>query len=111
MNMQRLMFEKQMASQVARAREMFDWLGTFYVLASLGMFAGFAKTRKPNVLMPFLPLTFIVGYQAHLAYGNKIQRIRDEAENILSNETNLIALPGGPLTFDDVELARQALKK
>ena len=40
MNMQRLMFEKQMASQVARAREMFDWLGTFYVLASLGMFAG-----------------------------------------------------------------------
>ena len=40
MNMQRLMFEKQMATQVARAREMFDWLGTFYALASLGMFAG-----------------------------------------------------------------------
>ena len=37
--------------------------------------------------------------------------ILDEAENILSNEANLIALPGGPLTFDDVELARKALKK
>ena len=36
----------------------------------------FARTKKPNVLVPFLPLTFIVGYQAHLAYGNKIQRIR-----------------------------------
>lgn len=41
MNMQRLMFEKQMATQVARARELFDWLGTFYVLASFGMFAGY----------------------------------------------------------------------
>ena len=40
MNMQRLMFEKQMASQVAWAREMFDWLGTFYALSSLGMFVG-----------------------------------------------------------------------
>ena len=41
MNMQRLMIEKQMATQIARAREMFDWLGTFYALSSLGMFAGY----------------------------------------------------------------------
>ena len=38
--MQRLMIEKQMASQVARAREMFDWLASFYVLSSVGMFVG-----------------------------------------------------------------------
>ena len=40
MTMQRLMIEKQMAAQVARAREMFDWVGSFYVLASIGMFVG-----------------------------------------------------------------------
>ena len=39
-------------------------------------FYRFAKSKKPTVLMPFVPLTFIVAYQAHLAYGNKIKRIR-----------------------------------
>ena len=40
MNMQKLMIEKQMATKVAMAREMFDWLGSFYALASVGMFVG-----------------------------------------------------------------------
>ncbi|XP_065070213.1 plasminogen receptor (KT)-like [Rhopilema esculentum] len=110
MTMQKLMIEKQMATKVAMAREMFDWLGSFYALASVGMFVGFAKSKKPTVLMPFVPLTFIVAYQAHLAYGNKIKRIRDEAENILKEERDLVALPGGPVTFEAVEKARQSLK-
>eukprot|EP00112_Aurelia_sp_Birch-Aquarium-sp1_P009854 Seg2136.4 transcript_id=Seg2136.4/GoldUCD/mRNA.D3Y31 product="Plasminogen receptor" protein_id=Seg2136.4/GoldUCD/D3Y31 len=110
MNMQRLMIEKQMASQIARAREMFDWVGSFYALASIGMFIGFSKTKKPSVLVPFVPLSFVVAYQAHLAYGNKIQRIRAEAERILAEEKDLITLPGGPVTFDAVEKARLSSK-
>ena len=35
----------------------------------------------------------------------------DEAESILSNEQGLIAMPGGPVTFEDVENARQAKQK
>eukprot|EP00794_Sanderia_malayensis_P008169 gene8169-9045_t len=106
MAMQRLMFQKQMASQVARARELFDWLGSFYVLSSLGMFVGFAKTKKPAVLVPFVPLSFIVAYQAHLAYGGKIQKIRGEAEHILLEESDLVLLPGGPVTFEQADKAR-----
>lgn len=36
----------------------------------------YIKTKNPAVIAPFLPLSFIVGYQADYAYGNKIDRIR-----------------------------------
>ena len=44
----------------------------------------FAKSKKPGVLVPFVPLTFIVAYQAHLAYGNKIKRIRGKLLHYIS---------------------------
>ena len=34
----------------------------------------------------------------------------DEAENILKEERDLVTLPGGPVTFEAVEKARQSLK-
>jgi len=36
----------------------------------------FKKTRKPGIIAPFLPLTFIVAYLGDMAYGTKMQRIR-----------------------------------
>lgn len=38
--MQNQMRERVMAMQVARARELLYWFGSFYVLAGLGMIAG-----------------------------------------------------------------------
>ena len=38
--MQDQMRERMAAQQLARAREMFVWLSTFYVLASIGMIRG-----------------------------------------------------------------------
>ena len=38
--MQNQMRERQAAMQVAKAREMFAWLGSFYVVASVAMVAG-----------------------------------------------------------------------
>merc|ERR1712183_983413 len=76
------MRERMVAGQVAGAREMFFWLGGFYVIAGAGMIVGFARPKKPAAIVPLLPLTFIVGYQADLAYGSKVNRIRAEAENI-----------------------------
>lgn len=35
--MQNQMRERMMAAQLARAREMFMWLGSFYAIASVGM--------------------------------------------------------------------------
>ena len=41
--MQDQMRERMVAQQVAKAREMFLWLGSFYVLAGGGMLAGFLR--------------------------------------------------------------------
>ena len=41
--MQNQMRERMVASQVAGAREMFLWLGSFYVVAGAGMIVGFAR--------------------------------------------------------------------
>ncbi|XP_046405237.1 plasminogen receptor (KT) [Ischnura elegans] len=104
--MQNQMRERLMSMQIARARELLYWLGSFYVLAALGMVAGYRRGRKPGVLAPLLPLTFIVGYQADMAYGNKLHRIRGEAENIIQFETDLLELPCGLPTASSIDQAR-----
>ena len=47
--MQNAMRERMVAGQVAAAREMFLWLGSFYVIAGSGMIAGFARYRNQAV--------------------------------------------------------------
>ncbi|KAF4533094.1 hypothetical protein B566_EDAN003814 [Ephemera danica] len=109
--MQNQMRERLMAMQIARARELFYWFSSFYGLAALGMITGFRRTKKPGVLIPLLPLTFIVAYQADMAYGNKLHRIRLEAENIMSYELELLELPCGLPTASSIDLARMSEEK
>ncbi len=104
--MQNQMRERMMAAQVARAREMFMWLGSFYAIAGTAMIAGFSKTKRPAAIAPLLPLTFIVGYQADLAYGSKMNRIKAEAENILMFEKDLVDIPGGLPTVSSLDMGR-----
>ena len=66
----------RVALQIARTRELLNWFGTFYTMAAAGMLTGFQRSRKPGVLVPLLPLTFILGYQIDMAYGNKLKRIK-----------------------------------
>ena len=49
-----------------------QWYFAFHLCSSLR----FSKSKKPAVLIPFLPLTFIVAYQADYVYGTKMSRIR-----------------------------------
>ena len=35
----------------------------------------FARTKRPAMIAPLIPLSFFVGYQADLAWGNKMERI------------------------------------
>ncbi len=109
--MQNAMRERMMASQIARAREMFLWLGSFYTLATLGMISAFRRTKKPTALAPLLPLTFIVGYQADLAYGSKMNRIKAEAENILAFERDVLESPMGLPTVAALDAARMEQKE
>jgi len=84
MNMQNFVRENQMAVQVAGAREMFKWYGSFYALVLCIGIAGITK-GKPMAAIPSLPLTWVTGYQYHFAYGNKMEIIREEAKSILAD--------------------------
>jgi len=104
--MQDQMRERMVAMQVARAREMFYWFGSFYVLAGSAMMAAFSRTSRPSTLAPLLPLTFIVGYQADLAYGTKLNRIKAESENILMYERDLVESPMGLPSLASIDAGR-----
>jgi len=104
--MQNQMRERQAAAMIAKSREMFYWLSTFYLLASVAMIRGYRKSKNPAAMAPLLPLTFIVGYQGDLAYGTKMNRIRNEAEDILMFEKDLIDMPSGLPTFSSIEIGR-----
>merc|ERR1711979_173305 len=95
MQMQNAMREKAAAMQIASSRELLVWFGSFYSIAALGMIGGFRKTKRPAVIAPLLPLTFILAYQVDLCYGSKLDRIRAEAESILDNDFKLIGIPKG----------------
>eukprot|EP00095_Tigriopus_kingsejongensis_P001643 maker-scaffold121_size336169-snap-gene-2.37 protein:Tk01643 transcript:maker-scaffold121_size336169-snap-gene-2.37-mRNA-1 annotation:"hypothetical protein L798_15617" len=109
--MQNQMRERMAAIQVARAREMFVWLGSFYGLATVAMIRGFQTTKRPGVLAPLLPLTFLLGYQADLAYGTKLNRIKSEAENILMFERDLIEMPTGLPSISSLDVARLQMEE
>ena len=57
-------------------------------------------------MAPLLPLTFLVGYQADLAYGTKVNRIKSEAENILMFERDLIDSPLGLPSISTLDVGR-----
>ena len=74
--MQNQMRERMAAMQIAKNRELLNWFGSFYLLTAAGMLTGYKKSRRPGILVPLVPLSFIFAYQIDLAYGNKLHRIR-----------------------------------
>eukprot|EP01004_Peranema_trichophorum_P000845 NODE_10956_length_482_cov_5.364903_g10302_i0.p1 GENE.NODE_10956_length_482_cov_5.364903_g10302_i0~~NODE_10956_length_482_cov_5.364903_g10302_i0.p1 ORF type:complete len:151 (+),score=24.22 NODE_10956_length_482_cov_5.364903_g10302_i0:40-453(+) len=96
--------EIQLAISIAQARDLFQWMTAF--TATVGTFGiiGFAKTKKPHGIIPLLPLSFVLAYQYDFAYGNKLQRIREEAGNIIREERNgsmKLVPPLGNLLIDE----------
>ncbi|XP_077592933.1 plasminogen receptor (KT) [Stigmatopora nigra] len=108
MMMQNQMRERQMAMQIAWSREFLKYFGAFFAVTSTGLTAGALKSKKPALLAPILPLSFIFAYQMDSAYGTLIQRIRGEAESIMTSENDRLNLPHGTPTFDSIEKARRA---
>ncbi|XP_033738080.1 LOW QUALITY PROTEIN: plasminogen receptor (KT)-like [Pecten maximus] len=100
------MRERMMAAQISRARDMFHFFAVFYGFACIGGIAGFMKMKKPGAIAPLLPLTFVFMYQGDMAYGDKMVRIREEADRIMDKEAHLLDLPHGLPTFSSIEAAR-----
>ncbi|XP_072260324.1 plasminogen receptor (KT) [Pyxicephalus adspersus] len=109
--MQNQMREKQMAMQIAWSREFLKYYGTFFSLAVVGLTAGAIKRKKPALVIPIVPLGFVCAYQYDMGYGTLIRRMKDGAEQIIENESNLLELPQGMPTFELIEKARKAQRK
>eukprot|EP00041_Stephanoeca_diplocostata_P008764 m.130167 g.130167 ORF g.130167 m.130167 type:complete len:138 (+) comp17465_c0_seq1:167-580(+) len=91
--------ERQMAMQIAKAKDQLYFFGAFYTLAVPACII-----RK--FVAPILPLTFALAYQADFVYGNKMERIRADAEAILEDpllRAKLLALPTGEPTMDAID--------
>ncbi|XP_061168111.1 ribonuclease H1-like isoform X2 [Saccostrea echinata] len=110
--MQNQMRERQMAMMVARGRDIFQWFGAFYgTYASIAILATMkTKGKSKGLIAPLLPLTFILGYQYDLAYGSKMERMRQEADRVLDTESYLLDLPHGLPTFKSIEAGRLKAK-
>lgn len=50
--------------------------------AALVCVARFLRMKQPWVLAPLVPLSFVVAYQADLAYGNKMERVLGQTQPI-----------------------------
>lgn len=111
--MQNQMREKQMAMMVARSRDLFQWFSAFYATYAFVAIAANMKSKGKNKAMvaPLLPLTFILGYQYDLAYGEKMERMRKEADRVLDNESYLLNMPHGLPSFETIEAGRQKAKQ
>ncbi len=60
-------------------------------------------------LAKLYPSTTVI-FQADLAYGNKMNRIKGEAENIMRYERDLVEIPAGVPTLASVDAARIKLQ-
>uniref|UniRef100_A0A336M880 CSON010997 protein n=1 Tax=Culicoides sonorensis TaxID=179676 RepID=A0A336M880_CULSO len=98
--------QREMAKEIAKNRELFFWLSAFYAVTSTGIISRFRRMKRPAILTPLVPMTFVLGYYADLAYGTKLNRINAEAEMIMNHEEELLEWPSGIPTVSEIDQAR-----
>ena len=78
--------ETQLAVELARAKDRFHFYCGFYcTVVFFGSLAAM-KLRNPAPLVgPMIPTTWALAYQYDMVYGNKLERITQEAERMLSD--------------------------
>ncbi|CAH0717688.1 unnamed protein product, partial [Brenthis ino] len=101
------MAERQKAMEIAKNRDLCLWYTTFYIAATTGLFTGFRRTKRAYFLFPLLPLTFVDLYYWDLAYGNKMHRLRMEAEHIMTHESDMLEVPCGLPTPSSIDQGRR----
>jgi len=108
--MQNEMRERQMSMQLARAREIFKYYSVFYCCVVTAGVIGAIKKKNPTPLIPIVPLGFVCTFQYDAAYGNLMERVKEEAERILIEERSRLDVPNGMPTFQSVEAKRLSSK-
>eukprot|EP01084_Bolivina_argentea_P114745 204233_1 len=81
--------EMMMAVNMSRARDIFRFYSSFTATVFCLGLVGAIKLKNPGPLLPSIPLGWICAFQYDLAYGNKLQRVRNEAGQILDEKWRL----------------------
>jgi len=108
--MQQLIQERMMAMNVARARDIAYYLMIFTSAVGIVGIPMTVQKKNPVYIFPMFPLAFVWHYFYDLGFGNKLTRQRKYAEELLASKPELVALPKGPITFDEIEECRRKLK-
>lgn len=69
----------------------------------------FSRVKRPAVLTPLIPMSFVLLYVGDMGYGSKVHRIHAEAEMIMEHEKELLELPCGLPTIASIDAARVEL--
>ena len=94
--------ETQMAYMFAKNKERFQWYGALYSQFTVAL--PVAQYRGHHFLVfSYVLSSFSFWYQYDMFYGNKIERIRNEAERLLDEEPHLFRLPANNLLCNDEE--------
>ena len=113
-HMHNLWREREAAMKIAKDRELVLWLGAFYLVSVPTLYMTWKKTHNSKILAPIIPFTFILAYEIDKGYGNKLDRIRQEAEMIMQFEPEMLELPCGlptPWSIDEARLEADEKKK
>jgi hypothetical protein len=96
----------QLAHQFSLGKDRFLFYSAFLGLASIGCILGFKKSKNPSALAPLLPFSFAWIYQYDMYYGNKMQRVKKEAERMIREEPELFLPARNNLLITEEEYKR-----
>ncbi|CAD8063675.1 unnamed protein product [Paramecium sonneborni] len=85
--------QAQLAIQFASGKELFHWYASFYSFIFPICVIGAIKKKNPLPILVLIPLGFICAYQYDMFYGDKMKRIKIEAERLIELESKLFYFP------------------
>jgi hypothetical protein len=104
--MQKAIAARQMAVGRARAKDMLYFYGAFATIAFPVLITRARATGNPLFMAPVMIISFVAAYQADMAYGNKLERIRNDAEQMLQTSPEIFNLPAASgLTVSAIDSA------
>ncbi|CAK65966.1 unnamed protein product (macronuclear) [Paramecium tetraurelia] len=92
--------QTQLAIQFASGKEFFHWYASFYclifpfcVIGAIKKKVHFDIIQNPLPVVVLVPLGFVCAYQYDMFYGDKMKRIKLEAERLIEQESQLFYFP------------------
>ncbi len=92
-----------LATQYARGKDLFMFFQAFYFTALFGGMMSLIKTKSPGGIIPLVPLSFVYAYQYDMYHGNKMERIRRDAEKLIETSPELFIPPVNNMLISEEE--------